>query len=83
MAHKGGEEQCSSNNSQIPKSCPAYKGGHIAFNRHCPVAKKQWDTAKANYISRPKTFIIAGNPMEARFTFETTTAITATRSIEE
>lgn len=82
-AHEGGEEQCPSNNGQIPKSCPACKGGHTAFDRHCPVAKKQWDTAKANYISRPKTFMTAGNPMEARFAFGTATATTATRSIEE
>lgn len=80
-AHEGGEEQCPSNNGQIPKSCPACKGGHAAFDRHCPVARKQWDTAKANYISRPKTFMTPANPMEARYTFGTDT--TTTRSIEE
>ena len=82
-AHEGGEEQCPSNNGRAPKSCPACKGGHAAFDRRCPVARRQWDTAKANYISRPKTFMAASNPMETRFTFGTTATTTATKSIEE
>ena len=81
-AHEGGEEQCPSNSGQVPKSCPACKGGHSAFDRCCPVAKKQWDTAKANYISRPKTFAAAGNPVEARYT-PGIIATAAAKSIEE
>ena len=89
IAHKGGKEQCPSNNGWVPKSCPACKGGHAAFNRRYLVVRRQWDIVKANYISWPKTFIAVGNLMEAWFTFRTTaifrttaTAI-ATRSIEE
>jgi hypothetical protein len=61
-AHEGGETQCPSNSETATKRCPACGGNHTAFDRRCPVRRKQWEIARANYLTRPRTFARAHNP---------------------
>ena len=55
-AHQGGEDACPEKDGSGKKRCLNCSGQHVAWERSCPVAKKERERIGEAYARRPRQF---------------------------